>query len=143
MNAFLKPLDLDPARLSNLTISFSKVFTELARDSGDQMLPTPAVLPAGNSSPYDGLLLAIDVGGSHLRVSLFESMGIELDMVFGDQYQVIPEEIKSGTAEGLFDFIGRRIVDVIKFFARTSSFASSKRLPLILPVGITFSFPMM
>lgn len=135
MNAFLKSLDLDPARLSKLTIEFSKVFKQLAWDSDDQMLPTPAILTEKNSQ-YDGLLLAIDVGGSHLRVGLFRSAII----VFGGEYQVISEHLKSGTAEGLFDYIGERIADVLARFQQSSL---DKGLGATLPAGITFSFPMM
>lgn len=138
MNAFLKPLDLDPVRLSKLTIEFSKVFKQLAWDSDDQMLPTPAIL-SKKSDQHDGLVLAIDVGGSHLRVGLFKS----LEILLGGNYQVIPEDLKSGTAEGLFDFIGERIAEMLGRFQQTGSPATDKSLESTLPVGITFSFPMM
>lgn len=154
LNSFLKPLNIDPAKLTKLTLGFRKTFEELAFNSDQQFLPTPVSLP-DRVQDFDGLVLAIDVGGSHLRVGLFEGEAghDRLKLIHGGDYQVIPEEVKAGTAEGLFSFIGEHIVDVLRSYQHGEQYngactpkltrnASHRHWKQSLPVGITFSFPM-
>jgi len=153
LSSFLKPLNLDPAKLTNLTLEFRKTFEELAFDSSQQFLPTPITLPE-HIQEFNGLVLAIDVGGSHLRVGLFGGAGeAEISLVDGGDYKVIPEDIKAGTAEGLFSFIGKHVVSVLQSYedgvshnggepTDTNDGSAKDRLGSSLPVGVTFSFPM-
>lgn len=152
MNAFLKPLDLDAVRLTKLAIEFGKVFTKLAGDSDNQFLPTPVYMPPTELPKLETPVLAIDVGGSHLRVGLFSIEDTKLNLIQGGDYHVISDSVKGNTAEGLFDLIGGRIVTVLLECLEQSQSRSdgkngeSKPCRLLgpeLPVGVTFSFPVM
>ncbi len=73
LNAFLKPLALDLDTLHNLAYHFSKTYQHLALNSDEQFLPTPVTkLPTGQET---GRYLAIDVGGTNLRVGFIELLG--------------------------------------------------------------------
>jgi len=152
MDAFLKPLDLDPARLTKLTLEFGKVFTKLAWDSDNQFLATPISMPPTELPSLDTPVLAIDVGGSHLRVGLFSHVENKLNLLQGGDYHVISDSVKGNTAEGLFDLVGERIVTVLHEYLDQSQNRSdgkdgqTKLYRLLgpeLPVGVTFSFPVM
>ena len=146
MDAFLKPLDLDPVRLTKLTVEFGKVFTKLAWDSDNQFLPTPISMPPAVLPDLDTPILAIDVGGSHLRVGLFSYIENKLNLIQGGDYHVISDSVKGNTAEGLFNLIGQRIVTVLQEYLDLCPYGESKpscKLGTELPVGVTFSFPMM
>lgn len=77
VDAFLRPLKPDDATLYRLACSFSDVYRDLARNSDQQFLPTPVTrLPSGHET---GRYLAIDVGGSNLRVAFIELLGDSAD----------------------------------------------------------------
>jgi len=146
MDAFLKPLDLDPARLTKLTMEFGKVFTKLSWNSSNQFLPTPISVPPSELPKLDTPVLAIDVGGSHLRVGLFSHAENKLNLIQGGDYHVISDSVKGNTAEALFNLIGERIVVVLQDNLGQCQNGGSKPswgFGSELPVGITFSFPMM
>lgn len=74
---FLAPLAVNDARLYQLGCRFSQLYLELARTSDQQFLPTPVTrLPSGQET---GKYLAIDVGGSNLRVAFIELLGAAAD----------------------------------------------------------------
>ncbi|EGD95434.1 hexokinase [Trichophyton tonsurans CBS 112818] len=74
---FLAPLTVNDARLYQLGCRFSELYLELARTSDQQFLPTPVTrLPNGQET---GRYLAIDVGGSNLRVAFIELLGAAAD----------------------------------------------------------------
>jgi hexokinase len=75
LESFLQPLILNEASLHTLAYQFSVVYKDLALHSDEQFLPTPVTnLPSGNET---GQYLAIDVGGSNLRVAFIELLGEE------------------------------------------------------------------
>ncbi|KAK2763264.1 hypothetical protein FQN54_009900 [Arachnomyces sp. PD_36] len=77
VDAFLRPLQPDDATLYRLACSFSDLYRDLARTSDQQFLPTPVTsLPSGHET---GRYLAIDVGGSNLRVAFIELLGDSVD----------------------------------------------------------------
>lgn len=77
VDAFLRPLQPDDATLYRLACSFSDIYRDLARTSDQQFLPTPVTsLPSGHET---GRYLAIDVGGSNLRVAFIELLGDAAD----------------------------------------------------------------
>lgn len=107
-----------------------------------------------------GRYLAIDIGGTNLRVGFIELSGfkdanLDLSMSNGDQdgsllhksrvHQTlekswpIGEQLKHEKAEDLFAWIGNRIAEVIEDGVK--KFGSD--LESELPLGVTFSFPMM
>lgn len=67
LDDFLSPLALD---LYELARRFSKVYSNLTLHSEEQYLPTPVIkLPTGLGT---GRYLAVDIGGSNLRVAFIE-----------------------------------------------------------------------
>lgn len=74
---FIQPLILEESRLYHLARRFSQIFRQLALTSEQQFLPTPVTaLPTGEEV---GRYLAIDVGGSNLRVAFVELLGEDAD----------------------------------------------------------------
>ena len=160
---FIKPLILDESRLYNLARRFSEVFRDLALTSEQQFLPTPVTqLPTGEEV---GRYLAIDVGGSNLRVAFIELLGEDADSdrspgnasersrdtIRKAQRQrvrrtlekawPIQEHLKKDKAEDLFSWIGDCVAEVIA--DSLSSDATKGDIPEELEMGITFSFPIM
>jgi hexokinase len=162
LEAFLAPLLLDEATLNSLAYQFSQVYKELALYSDEQFLPSPVTdLPSGRET---GHYLAIDVGGTNLRVAFIELLGEEIDhesFVNGPERSretisraqrprvrrtlekawPIGEHLKMDKAEDLFAWIGDCIAEVVA--DRLIADANRSTMPEELEMGITFSFPMM
>ncbi|KAJ5227251.1 uncharacterized protein N7469_007257 [Penicillium citrinum] len=162
LDEFLAPLCLDEAVLYKLARSFSDTYRHLALTSDQQFLPTPVTqLPTGEET---GRYLAIDVGGSNLRVAFIELLGeVEAETHPVDASQrsqntirkaqrqrvrrtlerawPIQEHLKMDKAEDLFAWIGDCIAEVVA--ESLTSDDAKKDIPAELDMGITFSFPIM
>lgn len=158
VNEFLSPLRLDEAKLHRLACRFSTVYTELALNSQEQFLPTPVTkLPNGHET---GRYLAIDVGGSNLRVSFIELMGNSSESPTSQRSRnailkarrervkrslerawPIGEHLKKDNADVLFSWIGDCIAEVVA--ESLASDSTKNKIPEELDMGITFSFPIM
>ncbi|KMU81785.1 hexokinase-2 [Coccidioides immitis RMSCC 3703] len=104
---FLQPLVIEDAKLYQLACCFSKVYEKLAKTSDQQFLPTPVTrLPTGQET---GRYLAIDVGGSNLRVAFIDLLGEAADQIDGES-----DEEKSRET---FTLPGDRAID--NFFTAT------------------------
>lgn len=159
---FLKPLSIDDDTVHNLAYQFSRVYPELALTSEEQFLPTPVTgLPSGTET---GQFLAIDVGGTNLRVAFIELLGDGYGTnaaTNGAERSIqaiqnaqrprvrrtlekawpIGEHLKIDKTEDLFAWIGDCIAEVVGDYL--SNDASKLSPPDQLDLGITFSFPMM
>ncbi|KAE8350068.1 hypothetical protein BDV28DRAFT_47572 [Aspergillus coremiiformis] len=162
IDQFLSPLALDEAVLYKLARQFSSVYRDLALNSEEQFLPTPVThLPTGLET---GRYLAIDVGGTNLRVAFIELLGDAADSEIESTYVSeqsdtirraqrqrvrrtlerawpIQEHLKMDKADDLFAWIGDRIAEVVA--ESLSSDATKGKVPEELEMGITFSFPIM
>lgn len=95
-------------------------------------------LPSGNEK---GTFLTLDLGGTNLRVCNITLHGheredkekTELDQ---KQYK-LPEELKTGDADGLFNFIAQELEDFVKSKDLDKAYSKDKRMSL----GFTFSYP--
>lgn len=124
-----------------LARSFSKTYHDLARHSPTQFLATPiSSLPTGLEP---GQFLALDLGGSNLRVAIINLMGKDWDDTKGDKAKieaimpwVVPEEKKKGDVEELFDWIAQCMQELL-----TKEWKGDVTNPI--EVGVTWSFPMM
>lgn len=163
LDEYLSPIALDEAILYKLARRFSTVYRDLALHSKEQFLPTPVTrLPSGLET---GRYLAIDVGGTNLRVAFIELLGeaTESDTRSTDASErsrdtirraqrqrvrrtlerawPIQEHLKMDKAEDLFSWIGDCIAEVV---AESLTSESTKgHVPEELEMGITFSFPIM
>lgn len=162
LDAFLQPLIIDDSVVHNLAYQFSKVYEEVALRSDEQFLPTPVTqLPSGQET---GQFLAIDVGGTNLRVAFIELLGDADELASTtngadrsretirnaqrprvrrtlEKAWPIGEHLKMDKTEDLFAWVGDCIAEVVG--DRLSSDMGKVPVPEELPMGITFSFPMM
>lgn len=163
LEEFLSPISLNEGLLYKLARRFSATYRNLALTSDQQFLPTPVTqLPTGRET---GRYLAIDVGGSNLRVAFIELLGdaVDSDVRPTDATEEshdtirkaqrprvkqtlekawpIQEHLKLDKAEDLFSWIGDCIAEVVA--ESLSSDATKKDIPTELDMGITFSFPIM
>ncbi|KAL6239664.1 hypothetical protein BDW75DRAFT_227025 [Aspergillus navahoensis] len=160
VDEFLSPLSLNEAVLYKLARRLSSVYRKLALESDQQFLPTPvSKLPSGLET---GRYLAIDVGGSNLRVAFIELLGDTADPDMArtsaserplkkaqtqrvkrtlEKAWPIQEHLKMDKAEDLFAWIGDCIAEVVA--ESLSSDSTRNAIPEELEMGITFSFPMM
>ncbi|KAL4968435.1 hexokinase family protein [Aspergillus stella-maris] len=160
VDEFLSPLTLDEAVLYKLARRLSSVYRKLALESDQQFLPTPvSKLPSGLET---GRYLAIDVGGTNLRVAFIELLGDTADPDMArtraserplkkaqtqrvkrtlEKAWPIQEHLKMDKAEDLFAWIGDCIAEVVA--ESLSSDATKGAVPEELEMGITFSFPIM
>ncbi|KIY01737.1 uncharacterized protein Z520_01875 [Fonsecaea multimorphosa CBS 102226] len=162
LDAFIQPLLIDDNVVHSLAYKFSKVYAELAICSEEQFLPTPVTkLPTGHET---GQFLAIDVGGTNLRVAFIELLGDAEELLPTangversretirnaqrprvrrtlEKAWPIGEHLKMDKTEDLFAWIGDCIAEVVG--DRLTSDMGKVAVPDELPMGITFSFPMM
>jgi hexokinase len=164
LEAYLQPLQMNDAQVHSLAWEFSKVYQQLALKSDEQFLPTPVTkLPSGQET---GSFLAIDVGGTNLRVAYIQLLGD------GEQDEQAPttnggersrdpirdaqrprvrrtlekawpigEHLKMDKTEDLFAWIGDCIAEVVS--DRLNADMGRAEPPEELTMGVTFSFPMM
>ncbi|KAF1362438.1 hypothetical protein EJ07DRAFT_163678 [Lizonia empirigonia] len=95
-------------------------------------------LPSGNER---GTFLTLDLGGTNLRVCEItlhghEKEGKEKTQLDQKQYK-LPEELKKGDADGLFNFIAQELEDFVKSKDLDKEYSKDRPMPL----GFTFSYP--
>ena len=153
----LQPLQSPVAEglLRQLSTDFCSRYKHLAKESREHFLATPAVLPSGQES---GTVLAIDVGGTNLRVGFIELLGDNATSIkdastsaespkirrHHEKAWPIEDHLKMDKAEDLFGWIGDCIAEVITAAIDSDmQFApGATSMPDELPLGVTFSFPM-
>ncbi|KUI55109.1 Hexokinase-1 [Cytospora mali] len=160
---FLKPLQIDDDTVFQLSRDFASTFTELSAKSENQFLPTPiseSLLRHVNGADR-GRYLAIDIGGSNLRVGFVELLvGVDDDgeangnSAHGEHDSPrlhrclerswpIGEHLKNENADGLFSWIGQCVADVLGAACKASLHESADDWSVgVTPMGVTFSFPM-
>ncbi|KAL5086059.1 hypothetical protein Trisim1_009686 [Trichoderma cf. simile WF8] len=145
IHRFLEPLSIDVDRSEELSRRFLDNFRDLAANSRDQFLPTPIsesiLRPIAEQG--GGRHLAIDIGGTNLRVGFVELHGDHQDPASRVQRPLekswpIDNHLKNDNASSLFSWIGRCIADVVDEGCKTFDIPNDVPLPL----GVTFSFPM-
>ncbi|KAL7899449.1 actin-like ATPase domain-containing protein [Trichoderma sp. SZMC 28014] len=145
IHRFLEPLSIDVDRSYELSRRFLANFRDLAANSRDQWLPTPISesILRHLSDQGTGQHLAIDIGGTNLRVGFVELHGDAQDPSSRVQRPLekswpIDHHLKNDNADSLFAWVGRCIAEVVEEGCKV--FAIPKDEPLAL--GVTFSFPM-
>ncbi|KPM39798.1 hypothetical protein AK830_g6791 [Neonectria ditissima] len=156
---FLEPLELDLEKAHSLSQAFLRTFEKLALESQNQFLPTPItesiLRPAheGNQG----------CGGTNLRVGFVElrpKPSSDLDAAQVDGYGhsgalsyreppprvqrlmekswPIDDHLKNENSDSLFLWIGKCIAEVIRDGCKALGLPADRKIPL----GVTFSFPM-
>ena len=88
--------------------------------------------PDGNET---GKYLAVDLGGTNIRVCWIELKGRKNDISVTQNEFKLPEEIKTGTADELWEFVAGSV----EKFIQQQELGGSQEEPLNL--GFTFSYP--
>lgn len=125
---------LDAAKLKQITDHFmSELEAGLEKEGGNIPMNATWVMafPDGDEQ---GTFLALDMGGTNLRVceiTLTEEKG-EFDII-QSKYK-LPEELKTGTAEELWEYIADCLQQFIEYHHEDEDLSH-------LPLGFTFSYP--
>ncbi|KAJ4365707.1 Hexokinase isoenzyme 2 [Neocucurbitaria cava] len=95
-------------------------------------------LPTGKEK---GTILTLDLGGTNLRVCKVdlhgdEAQGKEKSTLDQEQY-TLPEELKTGDAEGLWTFIAEKVETFVEDKGLDKEYSKEQPMPL----GFTFSYP--
>ncbi|KAI1774096.1 hexokinase-7 [Hypoxylon cercidicola] len=159
---FLKPLHIDQAKAHALAHEFHRTFQHLSANSLNQFLPTPISesILRPTEGREKGRYLAIDIGGTNLRVGFIELLGNEKgvngDYTNGNQETTpasestsnlrrvlekswpISDVLKNENADSLFRWIGSCIAEVVREGCEAFDIPRDRELPM----GVTFSFPM-
>lgn len=109
LNAALGPLRAGIQDVPALGKLFAQTYSKLALESDKQFLATPLTkLPTGLEK---GKFLAIDLGGSNLRIAVIVLLGDEWKgegkkvKVEHMESWLVPETVKAGSVEKLFEWI--------------------------------------
>lgn len=135
--ALLGPVSGDG--LSRLSTGLKKQFLERLQSDLECMLPSYShQLPTGNES---GHYLALDVGGSTLRVALVELSGRDENgeahsRIVSMRNFYIGKEVKDLVGIAFFDWMAARICDTI-----STGFESEHRPDQPLSMALAWSFP--
>ncbi|TGO88354.1 hypothetical protein BPOR_0167g00060 [Botrytis porri] len=148
LDQVLTPLEVDINKIHALAKSLCETFKTLAKESTNQFLPTPIseeVLRPDHEGK--GRYLAIDIGGSNLRVGFIELLGPssqdglalpgKINRLLEKSWQ-IGEDYKYNNADELFVWVGKCIAKVVQDGVNEWGL----QLPSELPMGVTMSFPM-
>lgn len=92
-------------------------------------------VPSLTNGTEEGLYLALDLGGTNFRVMMMQMVGGKVTKELVAYYSV-QEETRLGPGDKLFDFLAHCIGD----FVAKHGLDNTKDHPL--PLGFTFSFPM-
>ncbi|KAI1394192.1 MFS general substrate transporter [Hypoxylon trugodes] len=152
---FLRPLSIDNAKAHALSHELCRAFQHLSAHSLDQFLPTP--ISESILRPTAGREKGR--GGTNLRVGFIELLGNEINVngngvnghsetsesepppnlrrVLEKSWPIL-EVLKNENADSLFKWIGSCIAEVV----REGCGAFNLPRDLELPMGVTFSFPM-
>ncbi|RFU29482.1 hypothetical protein B7463_g6856, partial [Scytalidium lignicola] len=146
---FLQPLKVDTPKLCTLAKTLCETYITLAATSQAQFLPTPIsdniLRPPTDSK---GRYLAIDIGGTNLRVGFIELLEDDVLTPHEAESRVrrllekswpIGEQLKNEKPEDLFSWIGKCVAEVIKNGLKVWGSEMEEEIPM----GVTFSFPMM
>lgn len=127
---------LDTAKLKEITEQFIVELKQGLTEEGGNIPMNPTWVMNAPDGEETGRYLALDMGGTNLRVcevTLVEEKG-EFDII-QSKYR-LPEELKSGTADELWDYIADCIQQFIEYHHEDELDSLG-----IIPMGFTFSYP--
>jgi hexokinase len=125
---------VDQAKLKQITDHFVGELQRGLDKDGANIPMNPTWVMGYPTGDEQGTFLALDMGGTNLRVCeilLPEEKG-EFDII-QSKYKM-PEELKSGNAEELWEYIADCLQQFIEYHHEDEELSS-------LPLGFTFSYP--
>ena len=125
---------VDATKLKQITDHFVSELEAGLEKEGGNIPMNPTWVMAFPDGDEQGTFLALDMGGTNLRVceiTLAEEKG-EFDII-QSKYR-LPEELKTGTAEELWEYVADCLQQFIEYHHEDEDLAH-------LPLGFTFSYP--
>ncbi|KAH9983484.1 hypothetical protein BJV74DRAFT_776972 [Russula compacta] len=135
---------LDKDALIAITSHFHKLFNLGLREYGHPMAMIPTFVTGVPDGTETGTFLALDLGGTNLRVCQVELHGNKTFTLKQQKYR-LSEALKTGEATVLFDYLADSVDAFLT--SNTESHEFSHKLNYInadsraIPLGLTFSFP--
>ncbi|VDC06234.1 unnamed protein product [Peniophora sp. CBMAI 1063] len=133
---------LNEDELKTITKQFLLDFNKGLSEYGQAMAMIPTFVRGVPDGTETGTFLALDLGGTNLRVCRVDLHGDKTFSLTQQKYKV-SEALKTGEVSTLFDYMA----DSVDAFLTEHSSADSPTNPTaptdspILPLGLTFSFP--
>ncbi|KAJ3898997.1 hypothetical protein F5879DRAFT_888795 [Lentinula edodes] len=139
---------LPPALLTDLTHAFLREINLGLKGYGEDMAMVPSFITGVPDGSETGTFLALDLGGTNLRVCQVTLNGDKTFKLRQQKYKV-SEGLKTGEAGVLFDYLADSVDAFLTMHPPESPPPSPSPLdtpspnsPLdVLPLGLTFSFP--
>lgn len=125
---------VDQDRLKKITEKFVTELEKGLAKEGENIPMNPTWVMGFPTGDEQGTFLALDMGGTNLRVCeiiLPEEKG-EFDII-QSKYKM-PEELKTGTADELWEYVADCIQQFIEYHHEDEELAD-------MPLGFTFSYP--
>src|SRR5271156_5513278 len=125
---------VDGAKLKKITDRFVMELEKGLERDGENIPMNPTWVMGFPTGDEQGTFLALDMGGTNLRVceiTLPEAKG-EFDII-QSKYRM-PEELKTATAEELWEYIADCLQQFIEYHHEEEDLAT-------IPLGFTFSYP--
>ncbi|KAK0206198.1 hypothetical protein DFS33DRAFT_565432 [Desarmillaria ectypa] len=130
---------LEPSTLISLAKAFLEEFRLGLSNYGHPMAMIPTFVTGVPDGTEIGTFLALDLGGTNLRVCEVVLNGDKTFSLRQQKYKV-SDTLKTGEASVLFDYLADS-VDAFLTTHSKDSVPSSGDSPDVLPLGLTFSFP--
>ncbi|KAF8826419.1 hypothetical protein HHX47_DHR5000019 [Lentinula edodes] len=140
---------LPPALLTDLTHAFLREINLGLKGYGEDMAMVPSFITGVPDGSETGTFLALDLGGTNLRVCQVTLNGDKTFKLRQQKYKV-SEGLKTGEAGVLFDYLADSVDAFLTMHPPESPESLSPPLdpnpnpnaiPDVLPLGLTFSFP--
>lgn len=128
----LKKIHLTGAKVLRIKEVFHSEMERGIHEQPSSLQMENTYIPELPNGTEEGLFLALDLGGTNFRVILLELSNGALIREQVKHYH-IREELRLGCGERLFDFLAECVSD----FVRSQNLSGTR-----LPLGFTFSFPM-
>lgn len=132
-----KQFQLDQKDLVELTTQFLREFSLGLGEYNHPMAMIPTFVTGVPDGTETGTFLALDLGGTNLRVCEVELHGDHTFTLRQQKYKV-SEALKVGEAAALFDYLAD---SVDAFLTDHASSATPQGDADLIPLGLTFSFP--
>jgi len=135
---------LDEHALISITSHFHKLFNLGLSEYGHPMAMIPTFVTGVPDGTETGTFLALDLGGTNLRVCLVELHGDKTFTLKQQKYRV-SEALKTGEATVLFDYLADSVDAFLTSSAESQEYSPNPNPDdadsSAIPLGLTFSFP--
>ncbi|KIY72875.1 hexokinase [Cylindrobasidium torrendii FP15055 ss-10] len=126
--------------LGSIAEAFIEEYRQGLAGYGKPMAMIPTFVTGVPDGTETGTFLALDLGGTNLRVCQVVLNGDKTFSLSQQKYKV-SDALKTGEATALFDYLADSVDAFLTSNAEKDTSASGLNQPDVLPLGLTFSFP--